>query len=92
VAYFVAPLRFLGYISYGLYLIHVLILVRYDDTVRLFAPESVKDALQQPITRPFLCAGLSVLIAWLSRNFFEERFLRMGRAPVESKLQEEAVK
>jgi peptidoglycan/LPS O-acetylase OafA/YrhL len=92
VAYFVAPLRFLGYISYGLYLIHVLIFVRYDDTVRLFATASVKHALQQPITRLFLCAGLSVLIAWLSRNFFEERFLRMGRAPVESKLQEEAVK
>ncbi|WP_035349554.1 acyltransferase family protein [Edaphobacter aggregans] len=87
-----APLRFFGDISYGLYLIHVMIFVRYDDMVRLLPAASWKHALRQPLTRLFLCAGLSVLLAWLSRRFYEERFLRMGRAPVEPKVLEEAVK
>ena len=87
-----APFRFFGDISYGLYLIHVLIFVRYDDIVRVLASTSLKHALQQPLIRFFLCAGVSVLLAWISRTFYEERFLRMGRAPVQSRIREEAVK
>jgi len=76
-----APLRFFGYISYGLYLVHFLIFMRYDDHVpQLFGP-ALRPVLQGPFVRFFFAAGFSILIAWLSRAFFEERFLRMGRGP-----------
>jgi len=74
-----APLRFFGYISYGLYLVHYLIFVSYDNNVpRLFSP-FWSHLLQGSFTRFFLAGGLSVLVAWLSRRFYEERFLEMGR-------------
>jgi len=76
-----APLRFFGYISYGLYLLHVLIFVRYDDVLRMMADSPLKHVLHQPINRFLVCVSISVLLAWLSRSFYEERFLRMGRAP-----------
>lgn len=78
-----APLRFFGNISYGLYLIHLLIFIRYDDYVLLLKNLSLKHSLQQPLTRFFLCSGTAILLAWLSRIFYEERFLRMGRAPLQ---------
>jgi peptidoglycan/LPS O-acetylase OafA/YrhL len=80
-----APLRFFGYISYGLYLVHYLIFVSYDNNVpRLFGP-FWGHLLQGSFTRFFLAGGLSVLVAWLSRRSYEERFLQMGRTvrPVE---------
>ena len=89
---YAAPLRFFGEVSYGLYLVHVMIFVRYDDMVRFITRAAWKQAFQQPLTRFFLCAGVSVMLAWLSRRFYEERFLRMGRAPVQSEVREAAVK
>ena len=83
---------FLGDISCGLYLVHVMIFVRYDDLCRLIAHGSLQQALQQPIPRLLLCAGVSVLLAWFSRRVYEERFLRMARASSESNVPEEAVK
>jgi peptidoglycan/LPS O-acetylase OafA/YrhL len=83
---FTSPLRFFGNISYGLYLLHVLIFIRYDDHVALLENLSLRHSLQQPLPRFFLCAGMAILIAWLSRTFYEERFLRMGRTPERSKL------
>jgi peptidoglycan/LPS O-acetylase OafA/YrhL len=72
------PLRFLGYISYGLYLIHGLIFGLYDQTLQHFANSS-NHLLQSPLVRFFICATLSISIAWISRKFYEEPFLRMGR-------------
>jgi peptidoglycan/LPS O-acetylase OafA/YrhL len=89
---YAAPLRFFGDISYGLYLIHVMIFVRYDDMIGILTSATLKHALHQPLTRFFLCAGVSVLLAWLSRRFYEERFLRMGRARVKPEVLEAAVK
>lgn len=76
-----APLRFFGHISYGLYLYHFLFFVRYDDYVSRLSNPSLKHFLQGSFTRFFLVAGLSIFIAWLSRTFYEERFLRMGKEP-----------
>ncbi|MEO6807466.1 MAG: acyltransferase [Edaphobacter sp.] len=74
-----APLRFFGNISYGLYLIHVLIFVRYDDNVPHISNLALRHILQEWVVRFVIAGGLSILIAWLSRTFYEERFLQMGR-------------
>ena len=73
------PLRFFGYISYGLYLVHVFIFHWYDKAQPHISNTSLHQLLQLSLVRFFICAGLSVLIAWLSRKFYEERFLRLGR-------------
>ncbi len=67
-------LRFFGRISYGLYLVHLLAFSAFD---RLVAWHGLSGLILR-----FLVAGTSaVLLAWLSREYFEERFLR-PRAPV----------
>jgi peptidoglycan/LPS O-acetylase OafA/YrhL len=75
-----APLRFFGYISYGLYLIHYLVFNKYDTYVPRLTNLSLRHLLEGTFTRFLLAGGLSVLIAWLSRTFYEERFLQIGRA------------
>lgn len=78
---FAAPLRFLGYISYGLYLIHLLLFDAYDWCVdRLPIPLQLH--FHQVFLRFFVAGSAAVFVAWLSRRFFEERFLRRkpGRA------------
>lgn len=76
-----APLRFFGNISYGLYLIHFFLFTKYDGNIALIHNASLRHILQDSFVRFFLVGGLSVLIAWLSRTFYEERFLQMGRTP-----------
>lgn len=70
-----APLRFLGYISYGLYLIHLLIFNAYDWCVARL-PESFHNPLHQVFLRLLIAGSAAVTVAWLSRRFFEEPFLR----------------
>jgi peptidoglycan/LPS O-acetylase OafA/YrhL len=76
-----APLRFLGYISYGLYLIHMLVNTLYRWSVLHIANASTRSALSGAYTQLILSTALSVLLAWLSRRFYEEPFLRIGRKP-----------
>ena len=73
------PLSFLGYISYGLYLVHVLIFHWYDKVLPHVSSPSLHQLLQLSLVRFAVAAGLAVLIAWLSRRFYEEPFLRLGR-------------
>jgi|HubBroStandDraft_4_1064222.scaffolds.fasta_scaffold00800_6 peptidoglycan/LPS O-acetylase OafA/YrhL len=75
-------LRFLGYISYGLYLIHLLIFRIYDKLSQVFWPQlQPRDGLFGLIVLRFVCVlGLSVGLAYLSRRFFEERFLRLKQS------------
>jgi peptidoglycan/LPS O-acetylase OafA/YrhL len=74
-----SPLRFLGYISYGLYLIHMLVNTLYDWSVLHIANVSIRSTLSGAYTRLIFSTALSVLVAWLSRRFYEEPFLRMGK-------------
>ena len=73
------PLRFLGFISYGLYLIHVLVFWLYDQLCRQLAPQMLPrdDHFGLVILRFGIAGGVAILLAWLSRVHFEERFLRM---------------
>lgn len=73
------PLRFLGYISYGLYLIHALVFQTYDRVLPHVSNPRLHQLLLLSLVRFFLCAGLSVLIAWFSRRFYEQPFLRLGK-------------
>ncbi len=82
-----APVRFFGYISYGLYLLHLLFLSGYD---RLVAGTSMQsDVLTAPLLGARLIAVLvgGGFICFLSRRFFEEYFLKMKEklAPYEGK-------
>ena len=74
-----APLRFLGYISYGLYLIHVFIFESYDAVFPHITSPALHHFLQHSLIRFFVCSVVSIFIAWLSRRFYEEPFLRVGR-------------
>ena len=75
-----APLRFLGYISYGLYLFHMLVFEFYGRATSGISGKLGQD-LQGGYVR-LLCVGiLSVAVSWLSRRFLETPFLniRVGR-------------
>jgi peptidoglycan/LPS O-acetylase OafA/YrhL len=74
---YTAPLRFLGYISYGLYLCHLLIFEAYDTMVQHISRSFLRLTLQGSFTRLFLAGTIAVLVAWLSRRFFEAPFLRL---------------
>ena len=79
-AHFTQPrvLRFFGEISYGLYLIHLLIFSGYDAALRTFnISDGIPDRPAVAILIRFIVAsGVSVLIAYWSRWRFEEWFLR----------------
>lgn len=71
-------LRFLGYISYGLYLIHLLAFRMYDRLSRSFWPslQPTSGHFGLIVLRFFLAGGTAIGVAYLSRKYFEERFLR----------------
>lgn len=77
----IRALRFLGRISYGLYLVHLLVFRMYDKVCRrLFPSLLAADGHFSRIVFNFVVAGgASIVIAYLSRRFFEERFLRLKR-------------
>jgi peptidoglycan/LPS O-acetylase OafA/YrhL len=71
-----APLRFLGYISYGLYLYHLIIFSDvYDRLVRHIANPALRISLRGSFTSLFLAGALAICVSWISRRFFEEYFL-----------------
>jgi peptidoglycan/LPS O-acetylase OafA/YrhL len=70
-------MRFLGRISYGLYLVHVLLFDAYDAVVsryisRLDAASGQLDVLW---IRFLIASTAAILVAWISRETFEEFFL-----------------
>jgi peptidoglycan/LPS O-acetylase OafA/YrhL len=70
-------LAFLGYLSYGLYLVHQLIFILFD---RSFAGTwIVSQDLDALFISTLICFSVSVGVAYLSRRYFEEYFLRVGR-------------
>lgn len=75
----IRPLQFLGKISYGVYLIHMLVFEVVLHYTNLYWPEFVPSAGRfGAIAMQFCIAGsLTIGIAYFSRRFFEEPFLRL---------------
>jgi len=72
-------LRFLGYISYGLYLDHMLAFRMYDRFCRHYAPGWIPSNghFGLVVWRFVLAGGAAITAAYLSRRFYEEQFLRL---------------
>src|SRR5581483_3669395 len=72
-------LRFLGYISYGLYLDHMLAFRMYDRFCRHYAPGWIPSNghFGLVVWRFVLAGGAAITAAYLSRRFYEEKFLRL---------------
>jgi peptidoglycan/LPS O-acetylase OafA/YrhL len=74
-------LMFLGRISYGLYLIHFLILDEYDAVAMRYFPRLVAAHGDVGLIwiRFVIASTCSILIAWLSRETIEEFFLNLAK-------------
>ncbi|MGA8490710.1 MAG: acyltransferase family protein, partial [Terriglobales bacterium] len=72
-------LRFFGYISYGLYLNHILAFRMYDTVCLRYWPSLIpSNGHFELVLLKFAVAGTSaVAVAYVSRKYFEERFLRI---------------
>ncbi len=72
-------LRFFGYISYGLYLDHLLAFRMYDRICRHYLPQVIptNGHFGLVLLRFALAGGGAIGVAYLSRRFFEDRFLRL---------------
>lgn len=70
----IKTLQFLGYISYGWYLIHYAFLEAYNRLIGW--PQTIRDAVIKLIA----VGLLSIAAAYLSRRYFEEPFLRLKDA------------
>jgi peptidoglycan/LPS O-acetylase OafA/YrhL len=75
-------LKFLGFISYGLYLVHVLAFRLTD--IMLSRPLAALSSTGRPtaamLVRFIVGSALAICVAYLSRRSLEERFLRLGFA------------
>ncbi len=72
-------LVFLGEISYGLYLIHMLIFNLFDNLQHQFFPmlPSFKGHFGMMTVRFLISGGLAILLAFISRRYFEGPILRL---------------
>jgi peptidoglycan/LPS O-acetylase OafA/YrhL len=72
-------LRFLGYISYGLYLVHLLVFRMYDRLCQMLWPslQPISGHFDLIVLRFFVGGGAAIGLAYLSRKYFEEKFLRL---------------
>jgi peptidoglycan/LPS O-acetylase OafA/YrhL len=71
-------LRFFGEISYGLYLVHLLVFNSFDWIARRYRVPGMGWSKLSDLTFRFACvACVSVLLAYVSRRQFEDRFLRL---------------
>jgi len=83
-------LSFYGFISYGLYLIHPLIIHIYNDMSMKYVPSfSVGHSFEKCLLRLFLTLILATTVAYISRTTYEEFFLqmknKMGRREMDPK-------
>lgn len=74
-----AMLRFFGYISYGLYLDHLLAFRMYDRICRIYCPQLIPSSnhFVLVVLKFVVAGGGAVAAAYISRRFYEERFLRL---------------
>jgi len=80
-------LQFFGYISYGLYLIHLLVFRLYDRTCQRLVPSLLPRSgrFDLVILRFTIGTALAIFLAYVSRVYFEERFLRLKARWVEGR-------
>jgi peptidoglycan/LPS O-acetylase OafA/YrhL len=73
------PLRFLGDISYGLYLVHLLAFTGYDQAAAAFAPGLIggRTSFGLLLLRFLVATTAATSLAALSRRHYEEWFLRL---------------
>lgn len=72
-------LRFFGYISYGLYLIHLMIFHVYDKLASTFWP-SLQPSVEHfglVVLRFAVGSAVAIGLAYLSRRYYEEWFLQL---------------
>jgi len=74
------PLQYVGKISYGLYLIHVLIFSQFDVIAKYFFHTEFVGTFSGLVVRFVVVMGVCIIIASLSRRYFEEYFLRLKDA------------
>lgn len=67
------PFRFLGDISYGLYLYHLIAFTLYDS---FFPRASYYGHFGAEVLRAVVSISVAISFAWVSRWYYEERFLR----------------
>jgi peptidoglycan/LPS O-acetylase OafA/YrhL len=74
-----AVLRFFGYISYGLYLDHILAFRMYDRAVARYSPALApsENHFELVLLRFAMAGGFAVAAAYVSRKYFEEKFLKL---------------
>jgi peptidoglycan/LPS O-acetylase OafA/YrhL len=74
-------LRFFGEISYGIYLIHMLVFDLEDRVTDRFSPNlrATGGRFAVMVLHFAIAGAFTVAIAYLSRWYFEERFLRLKR-------------
>lgn len=73
-------LQWFGGISYGLYLVHMLAFDFVNHWIVRFAPDAfahLASRFDVVVVRFIVASGIAVLAAFLSRRYFEERFLRL---------------
>lgn len=73
------PLRFFGDISYGLYLLHMLVFNLFDNLQARFFPHApvFRGHFDVMVFRFLTCGTVAIVLAALSRRYFEEPFLRL---------------
>ncbi|HTP69981.1 MAG TPA: acyltransferase [Dongiaceae bacterium] len=71
----IPSLKFLGYISYGLYLVHLLGFMLVDWIARRPEGALLQIGIGALMLRFAFAAAISVIVAFLSRKYFEEWFL-----------------
>ncbi len=77
-------LQFFGKISYGLYLIHMLAFDFADHLIAQYFPDpvaAVRGSFGLMCLRFGIAAAIAVVVAALSRKYFEEQFLRLKERP-----------
>jgi peptidoglycan/LPS O-acetylase OafA/YrhL len=72
-------LQFFGYISYGLYLFHLMIFRIYDKVALAFRPQLEPSSwhFDLVVARFIISGSAAILLSYASRKYYEEQFLRL---------------
>jgi hypothetical protein len=75
----VKSLQFLGEVSYGLYLYHLLIFALFDHFVKNSGISSTIDHIFMLLARFLIVSAIAIPASLISRRLFEDRFLNLKR-------------